>query len=143
MIAIVRQGKPKVSVLWGEAWYPAIVLKRNGGKYLIHYTGEDTSWDEWVGADRVRGLQASEAAPLEPGADRSAESPRLKRASVDGKYRKLLREIAVPADAQAYGTFNDYGYYDGDTWAGHKNLPPGYWVYVAPNWYIWAEKTEE
>ena len=47
---------PKVEVLWGEKWYPAIVLKRRGGEYRIHYTGEDTSWDEWVGPERVRGL---------------------------------------------------------------------------------------
>jgi hypothetical protein len=61
------------------------------------------------------------------------------KASVNGKYSKLLRVINVPQDQGAYGAFNDYGYYTGTSWAGYNNLPVGYWVYVAPNWYIWGE----
>src|SRR5207245_142803 len=61
------------------------------------------------------------------------------RATVGGKYRKLLRKIKVEQDRQSYGTFHDWGHYTGDSWAGHVNLPPGYWVYVYPHWYIWGE----
>jgi hypothetical protein len=70
------------------------------------------------------------------------ESP-VERASVGGKYRKLLREIKVPQDFATYRYFSDYGHYEGTEWAGYTNLPPGYWVYVYPNWYIWGECTQK
>jgi hypothetical protein len=63
----------------------------------------------------------------------------LAKASVDGKYRKLLRRIKVEDDKQAYGEFNDYGRYTATSYAGYNDLPAGYWVYVYPHWYIWGE----
>ncbi|MCC6625525.1 MAG: hypothetical protein IT385_30075 [Deltaproteobacteria bacterium] len=44
----------KVEVLWGSSWWPATILQASGGQYLIHYDGYASSWDEWVGADRIR-----------------------------------------------------------------------------------------
>jgi len=44
----------KVEVLWGSSWWPATILQASGGQYLIHYDGYASSWDEWVGADRLR-----------------------------------------------------------------------------------------
>jgi Ca-activated chloride channel family protein len=41
-------------VLWKDRWYPASVLKRDGGRAFIHYDGYEASWDEWVGPDRIR-----------------------------------------------------------------------------------------
>lgn len=61
------------------------------------------------------------------------------KASVDGKYRRLVKKIEVRDDFQKFGAFNDYGPWEGSEYAGHKDLPPGNWVYVYPNWYIWAE----
>jgi Ca-activated chloride channel homolog len=61
------------------------------------------------------------------------------KASVDGKYRRLVKKIEVRDDFQKFGAFNDYGLWDGTEYSGHKDLPPGNWVYVYPNWYIWAE----
>jgi hypothetical protein len=49
-----------------------------------------------------------------------------------------LRTIAVEDDRQTYGDFYDNGYWSGTEWKGHKNLPSGYWVYMAPQWYIFA-----
>jgi len=46
--------KPRVQIKWGERWFPGIVLRTEGGKHLVHYTGYDTSDDEWVTADRLR-----------------------------------------------------------------------------------------
>jgi hypothetical protein len=72
------------------------------------------------------------------------EAPDLPReASVGGKYCDLLRTIAVPADRDGYGAFNDWGYWAGAEWAGYTDLPPGYWVYVYPNWYIWGGQKSE
>lgn len=65
----------------------------------------------------------------------------LKQASVNGKYAKLLRKIHVPTDEASYTKFRDYGEYPACAeYLGHKNLPAGYWVYVAPHWYIWGEQ---
>jgi hypothetical protein len=61
------------------------------------------------------------------------------KAHVSGKYEKLLRRIKVPADQKSYSDFTDFGHYQGTDWAGYTNLPPGYWVYVYPYWYIWGE----
>jgi hypothetical protein len=58
-----------------------------------------------------------------------------------GKYQNLLRVVEAPADA-AYGALHDYGHWDGTSYAGQDNLPTGYWVYVAPNWYIWGDETQ-
>ncbi len=60
-----------------------------------------------------------------------------KKASVDGKYSQLLAVLTVRGDVQQYGEFHDYGRWDETNYAGRRNLPPGYWVYVYPNWYIW------
>ena len=43
-----------VKVKWKGSWYPAEVLKANDGQYLIHYTGFESSWDEWVGPGRMK-----------------------------------------------------------------------------------------
>lgn len=61
------------------------------------------------------------------------------RASVGGRYRVLLRKIEVPGDWLSYGAFCDWGFWSGTSYAGIEDLPPGHWVYVHPNWYVWQE----
>jgi hypothetical protein len=63
------------------------------------------------------------------------------QARVDGKYVGLLRILKVPQDRASYPAFHDFGQWGGTEWAGHRNLPAGYWVYVYPNWYIWRDQT--
>jgi|GEM_PF-6568137 len=72
--------------------------------------------------------QAREA-PLEapPGADAS------------GKYKQLLKRFAATDDLAEYGGFHDAGYRRTTDYKGLRDLPPGYWTYLAPYWYIWAE----
>jgi hypothetical protein len=65
----------------------------------------------------------------------------LKRATVNGKYRMLLAQIKVDRDREEYGAFQDLGERNRTEYAGHKNLPKGHWVYVAPYWYIWRDLT--
>jgi|GEM_PF-1538856 len=65
----------------------------------------------------------------------------LKKARVHGKYAMLLQQIEVRDDAQTHADFDDFGIWQGTEWAGYKNLPPGYWVYVYPYWYIWRDLT--
>lgn len=44
----------KISVEWHRQWYPATVMKVYRGVHYIHYDGEDTVWDEWVGNPRIK-----------------------------------------------------------------------------------------
>jgi len=60
-------------------------------------------------------------------------------ASADGKYRNLLQELSCPSDQSTYGEYRDYGYWGGGPWCGYKGKA-GYWVWVNPNWYVWANK---
>src|SRR5205823_59938 len=60
-------------------------------------------------------------------------------ATVNGNYSGLLRTLKVPEAEKLYGRFCDLGYYPETEYAGYNDLPPGYWVYVAPNWYVWKD----
>jgi hypothetical protein len=69
----------------------------------------------------------------------------LKQKARVGRYRGLLKRIAVPQDAGKVSVFADHGSRHGPTdprpdYEGHKALPQGYWVYVHPYWYIWGER---
>lgn len=63
----------------------------------------------------------------------------LKKATVDGKYRMLLRQFKVEKDAEKVGDFKDLGLQDKREYAGQTELPKGYWVYAYPYWYIWRD----
>ena len=94
-------------------------------------------------AMRITGQQVgpqpstSQGTTTRPG-ELDATAARLK-ATVGGKYRRLVKKIEVRDDFRKFGAFNDFGHWDGTEYSGHKDLPPGNWVYVYPNWYIWAE----
>lgn len=60
-------------------------------------------------------------------------------ATRNGRYSNLLRVIPAAEDRELYGEVRDYGRWEGREYQGHANLPVGYWVYVAPNWYIWGD----
>jgi HEAT repeat protein len=64
------------------------------------------------------------------------------KASAEGKYRTLRRRIKVPQDRDQYKEYCDYGRFEGNSWAGYSDLPPGYWVYVYPYWFIWEEQAK-
>ncbi len=65
----------------------------------------------------------------------------IKKARVDGKYEMLLRQFKVEKDAEKHKDFTDFGYRGATEYAGHKDLPKGFWVYVYPYWYIWRDET--
>ncbi len=45
----------------------------------------------------------------------------------------------MAGDREQYGDFYDFGYWSGTSYGGQENLPAGYWVYLAPNWYIFRD----
>lgn len=63
-------------------------------------------------------------------------------ANPDGRYRHLLTVVRAPEDEETYGPFKDYGVWGPGEWAGAMR-PKGYWVYVAPSWYVWESKAGE
>jgi len=69
--------------------------------------------------------------------DQSIEIP--DRASLSGKYSNLEQILKCRKDRERYGRFKEFGYWGGGAWCG-KQGKAGYWVWVAPNWYIWANK---
>lgn len=109
--------------------------------------GNDTQRTEFIQlvqrAMRITGQQTgphpstSQGTTTRPG-ELDATAARIK-ASVNGKYRRLIKKIEVRDDFRKFGAFNDFGHWDGTEYSGHKDLPPGNWVYVYPNWYLWAE----
>ncbi len=91
----------------------------------------------WSPGQKPEDAQTTEPAKT-AAVDRDLEAA-LKAARVHGKYEMLLRQIRVPGDVDNYSEFNDYGHYQGTSYANYNDLPPGYWVYVAPYWYIWRD----
>jgi len=87
----------------------------------------------WLLASSV-GLLAWPALPL------SAQEEIPAAASVNGKYTDLQQILVVPGDEATFGKFNDWGHWTGQTWANYQGLPPSYWVYVAPKWYLWKSE---
>ena len=51
-----------------------------------------------------------------------------------------LYVLYLPDDKESYGETDDWGYYTGSYYQGYDNLPPGYWVYLHPYWYIWGNQ---
>jgi hypothetical protein len=88
---------------------------------------------------------APAAAAAEKGAPARALAPQQawRKATCGGKYQMLLRQLRVPGDAATYGAFHDLGPQRVAAHAGHKDLPPGHWVYVYPCWYIWRDRTTD
>ena len=43
----------KVQVEWKGKYYPAVIKESRSGFHLIHYTGYDDSWNEWVMYSRI------------------------------------------------------------------------------------------
>ncbi|MCW5832642.1 MAG: hypothetical protein KIS78_09555 [Labilithrix sp.] len=51
--------KDEVEVEWRGSWWPAVVLEKRGGeRWLVHYDGYGSDWDEVVGSERVRARRA-------------------------------------------------------------------------------------
>jgi len=66
----------------------------------------------------------------------------MKYASAGGAYKRLIHLLKVPEDSSYYGEYYVYGYWDGESYGGYHKLSPGYWVYLYPNWYVWAEMNQ-
>ena len=111
---------------------PALVI----GALAIGLVGiavaQEVQRGAWLGLTEEAPQQQIRAAAPEATARPAA-------ASTANRYDTLLRTIDAPDDRASYGDFCNYGYWTGTSYAGHDDLPPGYWVYVAPKWYIFKQ----
>jgi hypothetical protein len=55
-------------------------------------------------------------------------------------YTGLERSLLARFDYLQYGEFHDYGHSKESFYAGVKDIPPGYWVYVYPRWYVFKTR---
>jgi hypothetical protein len=61
--SIAQKVNDAVEIQSSGSWYPGKILKVDGEKFFVTYDGWDESWNEWVGADRLRGFKTA-AAPV-------------------------------------------------------------------------------
>jgi len=85
----------------------------------------------------LAGSLASVARSGEPIISKQVRAAGGEDRSAGGRSPTLLRTLHVPDDEAIYGRFRDWGYWAGTTYRQFTDLPPGYWVYLAPNWYVW------
>lgn len=78
--------------------------------------------------------------PSPPDKDRPNAPQGCADPSFNGKYSNELRRLNIPADLARYGRCRDYGAWPGNSYAGHTNLPHGFWVYSYPYWIIFAKR---
>ncbi|MEZ4225869.1 MAG: caspase family protein [Polyangiaceae bacterium] len=43
-----------VQIEWRGKWWPGVILKRRGDRFLVHYDGYGDEWDEWVTKARLK-----------------------------------------------------------------------------------------
>ncbi len=43
-----------VSIYWQGDWYSGQIIDARDGLYKVHYSGYDSSWDEWVDSSRLQ-----------------------------------------------------------------------------------------
>jgi hypothetical protein len=65
----------RIEIEWEKRWYPGRILAVDGGLHQVRYDGYDNSWDEWVGANRLRIPKAPKTGQR-PGSGRAVSVPR-------------------------------------------------------------------
>jgi len=93
---------------------------------------------EWAGAMRPRGHWVYAAPSWYVWESRVSGQRADDPSSANGKYAGLIKTLDVPDDQATYGDYNDYGAWGPGDYAGAPQ-PAGYWVYVAPTWYVWRD----
>lgn len=63
--------------------------------------------------------------------------------TLNGRYEGLLLTLNVPEDRGLVGEVRELGFKNIRNYRGYSELPAGHWVYVAPDYYIWAIKRGE
>jgi antitoxin component YwqK of YwqJK toxin-antitoxin module len=129
-------------------WHPNGALAEEGEWRAGKWEGRWVAWDEegrvLHEAEWKDGALTGPIRILDPGGRYRPEAELREKAAIGGKYRTLLRTIAAPDDKATYGEFRDYAWHGttGYAYAGHRDVPFGYWVYAFPYWFVWGESTQ-
>lgn len=96
----------RVEVEWQGKWWPAEIIGASGGRYRVHYTGWDSSWDEDVPPARIRRPRAAATQTKTPASARaSAKSPEAAARALynawKAKDRQAALKVATPAAVKA------------------------------------------
>jgi hypothetical protein len=59
----------------------------------------------------------------------------------DTKYSMLLRQIKV--DEPGGELFEEKGFLNRTTYKSHRDLPPAYWVYARPYWFLFRDRADQ
>jgi hypothetical protein len=54
-----------------------------------------------------------------------------------GVYKNLLAVIHAPEDKASFSQFSEFGWKDAFPYKEYGAQPAGWWVYVAPYWFVW------
>ncbi len=135
-----------VQVKAGNRWQPARIVDFQNGELALEIQQYSTRKIVKADLDRVRKFPPVKLKTRIPVHTKPpkvlGEKELLAKARVGGKYKTLLKRIKVEGDYRSYSYFNDFGYYQSTGYAGHENLPAGYWVYVYPFWHIWESENK-
>lgn len=82
-----KAGTP-VEIKWSNSWYKGTILEVKGTQYKITYTGYSSSWDEWVGADRLRLPATSTASASTPSAAKASTTTTSVNPAQAAQYAK-------------------------------------------------------
>jgi hypothetical protein len=88
------------------------------------------------------GLPACVMLPPIPTKTSSGTTLAANTTSAHGRYQQLRQVMHCPQDRGSYGQYHDYGYWAGGAWCGQTGQA-GYWVWSAPDWYIWNDKIRQ
>jgi len=110
----LQKGDP-ILIEWRGTWYSGRLLEQKDGKYFVGYDGYSSSWNEWIGPERVRSADAAKTPVLAKnvGPDAKAGPDRIANGTVKWKIGDT-----------AWNTFTNEGNYflvkllayDGELW---------------------------
>lgn len=52
--AVEAATRERVQIEWRGMWWPGVILKRRGARFLVRYEGYGKEWDEWVTEARLK-----------------------------------------------------------------------------------------
>ncbi len=110
----VRDGDA-VEIEWRGTWYGGCLLERRDGQYYVSYDGYTSSWDEWVGPERLRLADAAKTPLLDVNAISGIQA--IPGRTSNGTVQWKIGDVA-------WNTFTDEGKYyqvkllanDGELW---------------------------
>lgn len=50
-----------VEIEWRGTWYTGKLLEMKDGKYYVSYNGYTSTWNEWIGPERIKGVGATQS----------------------------------------------------------------------------------